>query len=166
LCRCDVQRRYACGKQSGDRESHSGVGRKPFAFPPESLFTFRPESRSPSPRNRFHVDPRIAFTLPRNPHPGLGPFTRRLLSLPWDRFWPVCGVCGVRSGLYRQVWMPTMEELNALARSLPETPQTPPASLTCQNIAGGDHRGDADYATPHPRPVIGLFRSSDDSRRL
>ena len=55
-------------KHSGDRESHSGIGRKPFAFPPESLFAFSPESCSSSPRNRFHVHPGILFALPRNPH--------------------------------------------------------------------------------------------------
>src|SRR6185503_14624724 len=54
-------------KHSGHRESHSGIGRKPFAFPPESLFAFSPESRSSSPRNRFHVRPGILFALPRNP---------------------------------------------------------------------------------------------------
>ena len=52
----------------GHRESHSGIGRKPFAFPPESLFAFSPESCSSSPRNRFHVHPGIPFALPRNPH--------------------------------------------------------------------------------------------------
>jgi hypothetical protein len=67
LCRLDVQRRCACGKHSGHRESHSGLGRKPFAFPSESLFTFSPESRSPSPRNRFHVHPGILFAFARNP---------------------------------------------------------------------------------------------------
>jgi hypothetical protein len=64
----DVQRRRARQKHSGQRESHSGLGRKPFAFPSESLFAFSPESRSPSPRNRFHVLPGILFALPRNPH--------------------------------------------------------------------------------------------------
>jgi hypothetical protein len=44
-----------------------GQARKPFGFPPESLFTFSQESFSPSPRNRFHVHPGIAFTLARNP---------------------------------------------------------------------------------------------------
>src|SRR5450755_980980 len=58
-------------KHSGQRESHSGLGRKPFAFPSESLFAFSPESRSPSPRNRFHVRPGILFALPRNPHASL-----------------------------------------------------------------------------------------------
>jgi tetratricopeptide (TPR) repeat protein len=52
----------------GHRESHSGVGRKLFAFPPESVFVFSPESCSPSPRNRFRVHPGIPFALPRNPH--------------------------------------------------------------------------------------------------
>jgi len=54
-------------KHSGHRESHSGIGRKPFAFPPESLFAFSPESRSSSPRNRFRVHPGMLFALPRNP---------------------------------------------------------------------------------------------------
>jgi hypothetical protein len=54
----------------GYRESHSGIGRKPFAFPPESLFAFSPESCSSSPRNRFRVHPGTPFALPRNPHPG------------------------------------------------------------------------------------------------
>ena len=43
-------------------------GRKPFAFPPESLFAFGPESRSPSPRNAFRVHPGILFAFARNPH--------------------------------------------------------------------------------------------------
>jgi len=51
----------------GHRESHSGVGRKLFAFPPESLFVFSPESCSPSARNAFRVHPGILFALPRNP---------------------------------------------------------------------------------------------------
>ena len=38
-------------------ERHSGIGRKPFAFPPESLFAFSPESCSSSPRNAFRVHP-------------------------------------------------------------------------------------------------------------
>jgi hypothetical protein len=54
-------------KHSGHRESHSGIERKPFAFPPESLFAFSPESRSPSPRNRFRVHPGILFAFARNP---------------------------------------------------------------------------------------------------
>jgi hypothetical protein len=68
LCRYDVQRRCACGKHSGHRESHSGLRRKLFAFPPESLFAFSPESRSSSPRNAFHVHPGIVFAFARNPH--------------------------------------------------------------------------------------------------
>src|SRR5436190_9947437 len=51
----------------GDRENDSGVERKPFAFPPESLFAFSPESCSSSPRNAFRVHPGIPFALPRNP---------------------------------------------------------------------------------------------------
>src|SRR5687767_1491923 len=64
----DVQRRRACQKLSGHREIDSGLGRKPFAFPPESLFAFSPESCSPSPRNAFHVRPGILFAFARNPH--------------------------------------------------------------------------------------------------
>jgi hypothetical protein len=48
-------------------ENDSGAERKPFAFPPESPFTFSPEFRSPSPRNVFHDHPGIAFTFLRNP---------------------------------------------------------------------------------------------------
>jgi len=69
LCRYDVQRRCAFEKHSGDRERHSGIGRKPFAFPPESpftfspesLFAFTPESFSRSPRNPFHLPPESAL---------------------------------------------------------------------------------------------------------
>ena len=50
------------------REKRSGLLRKPFTFSPGILFTFSPESCSPSPRNVFHVPAGIAFTLPRNPH--------------------------------------------------------------------------------------------------
>src|SRR5437660_11260474 len=67
LCRYDVQRHCAFAKHSGHRESHSGLGRKLFTFPPESLFAFSPESRSPSPRNPFHVHPGILFAFARNP---------------------------------------------------------------------------------------------------
>ena len=63
----DVQRRHTRQKLSGHREHHSGIGRKPFAFPPESLIAFSPESCSSSPRNRFRVPPGILFALPRNP---------------------------------------------------------------------------------------------------
>src|SRR5437016_13795565 len=56
----------------GHRENHSGLGRKLFAFPPESLFVFSPESCSPSARNAFRVHSGILFALPRNPH--LRPF--------------------------------------------------------------------------------------------
>jgi len=51
----------------GHRENDSGIARKPFAFPPESLFDFSPESCSSSPRNAFHDHPGIAFTFLRNP---------------------------------------------------------------------------------------------------
>jgi hypothetical protein len=59
----DVQRRYTGKKHSGHRESHSGIGRKPFVFPPESLFAFSPESCSSSPRNRFRDHPGIPVRL-------------------------------------------------------------------------------------------------------
>jgi hypothetical protein len=51
----------------GHRKNDSGLMRKPFAFPPESLFAFSPESCSSSPRNAFRVHPGIPFALPRNP---------------------------------------------------------------------------------------------------
>jgi len=34
-----------------------GLGPKPLAFPPKSLFAFSPESRSSSPRNPFRLRP-------------------------------------------------------------------------------------------------------------
>lgn len=67
--KCDVQRHSACGNHSGlIVKAVPGYCEKPFAFPPELLFTFSPESCSPSPRNAFHVHPGIAFTLLRNRH--------------------------------------------------------------------------------------------------
>src|SRR5713226_5890697 len=52
----------------GHRESHSGIGRKLFAFPPESLFVFSPESCSPSARNAFRVHLGMLFRLaPESP---------------------------------------------------------------------------------------------------
>jgi hypothetical protein len=69
LCRCNVQRCSACGNHSGlIVKTIPGYCENPFAFPPESLFTFTPESCSPSPRNAFHVHPGIPFTFLRNPH--------------------------------------------------------------------------------------------------
>jgi hypothetical protein len=58
-----------CGNHSGlIVKTIPGQRENPFAFPSESLFTFSPESCSPSPRNAFHVHPGIAFTFLRNPH--------------------------------------------------------------------------------------------------
>jgi len=51
----------------GHRENDSGIARKPFAFPPESMFAISPESRSPSSRNGFRVHPGMAFAFARNP---------------------------------------------------------------------------------------------------
>jgi hypothetical protein len=57
-----------CGNHSGlIVKTIPGQRENPFAFPSESLFTFSPESCSPSPRNAFHVHPGIAFTFLRNP---------------------------------------------------------------------------------------------------
>jgi hypothetical protein len=53
----------------GHRERYSGIGRKPFAFPPESLFAFSPESRSPSAWNAVRDHPGILFAIERIPHP-------------------------------------------------------------------------------------------------
>jgi hypothetical protein len=63
----DVQRHCVVKKHSGHRENHSGGWAKTFAFPPESLFAFSPESCSSSPRNRFRVHPGILFAFARNP---------------------------------------------------------------------------------------------------
>jgi hypothetical protein len=57
-----------CGNHSGlIVKTIPGQRENPFAFPSESLFTFSPESRSPSPRNAFHVHPGILFAFARNP---------------------------------------------------------------------------------------------------
>ena len=86
MCRYDVQRRFAYQKHSGEHEYASGIGRKPFAFPseslfafsPESLFAFAPESFSRSPRNPFRLRPESA------PDAGLysnGPWHHRTAAL-------------------------------------------------------------------------------------
>jgi hypothetical protein len=49
-------------------ERHSARRQKPFAFPPESAFTFRPECCSGSQRNRVRLHSGIAFTFDRIPH--------------------------------------------------------------------------------------------------
>ena len=46
-------------------ERHSGEQQKLFAFPPESVFAFRPESRSDSQRNGVRLQTGIAFTFDR-----------------------------------------------------------------------------------------------------
>jgi len=66
----------------GHRENDSGVERKPFAFPPESLFAFRPESCSPSPRNAFRIHPGIPFALSRNPQVRILTNTSPSIPLP------------------------------------------------------------------------------------
>jgi hypothetical protein len=71
LCRYDVQRRCAYRKLSGEHEHDSGLGRKLFAFTPESLFAFAPESLfafapesfSRSPRNPFRLRPESTISL-------------------------------------------------------------------------------------------------------
>jgi hypothetical protein len=63
LCRYDVQRRCAYRKLSGEHEHDSGLGRKPFALTPESLFAFTPESFSRSPRNPFRLRPESAVCI-------------------------------------------------------------------------------------------------------
>jgi hypothetical protein len=50
-------------------ERHSGGQQKLFAFPPESVFAFRPECRSESQRNGVRLHNGIAFTFDRIPHP-------------------------------------------------------------------------------------------------
>ena len=59
-----------------DRESHSGMGRKPFAFPPESLFGCSASARN---RVRLHPGTLFAFTPEsRSPSPGI-----RTLEVCW-----------------------------------------------------------------------------------
>jgi hypothetical protein len=108
------------------RENDSGAARKPFAFPSESLFTFSPESCSPSPRNAFHVHPGIAFTFRRNPHryresellqlsvnPGRSP-PRILRGHPMNQIPDFR--CGLRSAA---AWPRTPTPVEAKARSMP-----------------------------------------------
>jgi hypothetical protein len=52
----------------GHRERCSGIQQKTFAFPPESLFAFNPESCSQSARNAVRDHPGIPFAFARNPH--------------------------------------------------------------------------------------------------
>ncbi len=72
---CDVQRRSPVENIPGIANVIPGVGRKPFAFPPESLFAFSPESRSSSPRKSFRVHPGIAFAF--------APESASLLAAAW-----------------------------------------------------------------------------------
>jgi hypothetical protein len=67
-----VQRRYDRGCSSVENiplqaERHSGAGTKLFAFPPESVFTFRTECCSESQRNRVRLHNGIAFAFDRIP---------------------------------------------------------------------------------------------------
>jgi hypothetical protein len=72
-CRVIVQRRRTSCCSSVENiplqaERHSARQQKPFAFPPESAFTFRPECCSESQRNRVRLHSGIAFTFDRIPH--------------------------------------------------------------------------------------------------
>jgi hypothetical protein len=51
----------------GHRERHSGIGRKPFAFPPESPFTFSPESLFAFTPESFSPSPGIRSVLEKHP---------------------------------------------------------------------------------------------------
>jgi hypothetical protein len=71
-CRVIVQRRCTSCCSSVENiplqaERHSARRQKPFAFPPESAFTFRPECCSESQRNRVRLQSGIAFTFDRIP---------------------------------------------------------------------------------------------------
>src|SRR5271166_4055623 len=71
-CRVIVQRRCTSCCSSVENiplqaERHSARRQKPFAFPPESAFTFRPECCSESQRNRVRFQSGIAFTFDRIP---------------------------------------------------------------------------------------------------
>jgi hypothetical protein len=63
---------FACGKVENiplQAERHSGPTQKLFAFPPESVFAFRPECCSDSQRNAVRLQTGIAFSFDRIPHP-------------------------------------------------------------------------------------------------
>jgi hypothetical protein len=73
LCRDIVQRRCpSCSSPVENiplqAERHSGEPQKLFIFPPESVFTFRPECCSDSQRNGVQLQTGIAFTFDRIPH--------------------------------------------------------------------------------------------------
>jgi hypothetical protein len=75
-CRVIVQRRrapllLACGKHSAPSRTPFRQAKKLFAFPPESVFIFRPECCSESQRNRVRLHTGIAFTFDRIPHEDL-----------------------------------------------------------------------------------------------
>jgi hypothetical protein len=70
-CRVIVQRRCPppalppVGNIPLQAERNSGRRQKLFAFPPESVFTFRPECCSESQRNGVRLQNGIAFTFDR-----------------------------------------------------------------------------------------------------
>ncbi len=72
-----VQRRFTSCCSSVENiplqaERHSARRQKPFVFPTESAFTFRPECCSESQRNRVRLQTGIAFTFDRIPHLAIG----------------------------------------------------------------------------------------------
>jgi len=65
----------ACGKVENiplQAERHYGHTQKLFAFPPESVFAFRPECCSDSQRNAVRLQTGIAFAFDRIPHLSFG----------------------------------------------------------------------------------------------
>jgi len=72
-CRDIVQRAYPSRGSPVENiplqaERHSGERQKLFIFPPESVFTFKPECCSKSQRNGVQLQTGIALTFDRIPH--------------------------------------------------------------------------------------------------
>jgi len=73
-CRDIVQRAYPSRGSPVENiplqaERHSGERQKLFIFPPESVFTFKPECCSKSQRNGVQLQTGTAFIFDRIPHP-------------------------------------------------------------------------------------------------
>jgi hypothetical protein len=87
-----------------------------FGFTPESVFTFIPEQRSASSRNSVHLEPGIAFTLPRNTQ------SYYWLAYSWDNLLFCCGDCNKRKGNQFPLADPAKRATHHAMRIEDETP--------------------------------------------